>query len=74
MAAKTVEKAAAHARFDEVFETLTPLARPIDSFFSEVMVMVDDEAIRKNRLSLLAYVKEVFLTLGDLSKIVQEKK
>ncbi|MBS4030200.1 MAG: glycine--tRNA ligase subunit beta [Clostridiales bacterium] len=74
VAAAAVEKAAAHARFDEVFETLAPLSRPIDSFFSEVMVMVDDESIKTNRLSLLALVKEVFLTLGDLSKIVQEKK
>jgi glycyl-tRNA synthetase beta chain len=60
--------------FADVFAALAPLHAPIDRFFSEVMVMVEDEAVRENRLALLLYVRELFLALGDLSKIVQEKK
>ena len=35
--------------------------------------MTDDAAIRNNRLALLVFVRELFLYLGDLSRIVQEK-
>jgi glycyl-tRNA synthetase beta chain len=69
-----VKPAAQHGDFSSVFEALFPLHVSIDHFFADIMVMVDDPAIRNNRLALLTLVKELFLTLGDLSKIVQEKK
>jgi glycyl-tRNA synthetase beta chain len=59
--------------FSAVLAELASLQPVIDRFFSEVMVMVDDEALRNNRLSLLAQVRSAFLVLGDLSKIVQKK-
>jgi glycyl-tRNA synthetase beta chain len=54
-------------------EALTLIAslRPIvDSFFDDVMVMAEDEAIRKNRLSLLAHLRKKFSTIADFSEIV----
>ncbi|MDW7650087.1 MAG: glycine--tRNA ligase subunit beta [Bacillota bacterium] len=60
--------------FAAVFAALSPLYGPIDRFFTEVMVMVDNEEVKTNRLALLAEIKDLFLVLGDLSKIVQEKK
>jgi glycyl-tRNA synthetase beta chain len=60
--------------FAAVFAALAPLYGPIDRFFTEVMVMVDNEEQKNNRLALLAEIKDLFFTLGDLSKIVQEKK
>ncbi|MCW3489350.1 glycine--tRNA ligase subunit beta [Dethiobacter alkaliphilus] len=68
-----VDKAAARGDFAAVFAALSPLYAPIDRFFNDVMVMVEDEAVKLNRLALLQYVKALFLHLGDLSKIVQEK-
>ena len=73
-AKKAVETGAAAGDFGQVFAALSPLHEPIAHFFDEVMVMADDLTIRQNRLSLLLLVKELFLPLGDISKIVQEKK
>ncbi|NLP36712.1 MAG: glycine--tRNA ligase subunit beta [Firmicutes bacterium] len=73
-ARKSVERAVAQHDFNGLFSALTPLYQPIDHFFDEVMVMVDDMDIRQNRLALLQLVKGLFLHLGDISKIVQEKK
>ncbi len=69
-AAAAAVEAVSRGLFTEVFDVLSPLSLSIDNFFNEVMVMVDDEKIKRNRLSLLVLVKKVFLTLGDLSKIV----
>jgi glycyl-tRNA synthetase beta subunit len=35
--------------------------------------MVEDEALRKNRLSLLTRIKDMFLQYGDFSKIRVEE-
>jgi glycyl-tRNA synthetase beta subunit len=35
--------------------------------------MVDDERLKNNRLSLLAKIKDMFLTYGDFSKIRVEE-
>jgi glycyl-tRNA synthetase beta chain len=38
------------------------------------MVMVEDEAVRSNRLALLENVLKDFSTIADFSEIVTEKK
>jgi len=48
------------------------LKGPIDGFFDKVMVMVDDEKIRKNRLALLRSITNLFSRIADFSKIVTE--
>ena len=44
----------------------------LDRFFDEVMVMVDDEQIRANRLALLQKLYKDFSTIADFSEIVTE--
>jgi len=54
---------------------LTVMARmrqPVDAFFDGVLVMDKDEAIRENRLALLAEVFSLFFQVADFSKIVTE--
>ncbi|MFZ5648678.1 MAG: glycine--tRNA ligase subunit beta [Bacillota bacterium] len=46
------------------------LREPVDRFFEAVMVMVEDESIRDNRLALLKNVAGLASPLADLSKIV----
>jgi len=46
------------------------LKTPLDLFFDQVLVMVDDNRIRLNRLALLQQIKELFQLLADFSKIV----
>jgi glycyl-tRNA synthetase beta chain len=44
----------------------------VDRFFDEVLVMADDEALRKNRLALLKKLASLFMGIADFSKIVTE--
>ena len=48
---------------------LGALRAPIDDFFDNVLVNVDDETIRKNRLALLAQIRNSILLVADFSKI-----
>jgi glycyl-tRNA synthetase beta chain len=48
--------------------------RPVvDTFFDKVMVMVDDEKLRANRLALLSTMQRSFSTIADFSEIVTER-
>jgi glycyl-tRNA synthetase beta chain len=42
----------------------------VDRFFEQVMVMAEDEQVRKNRLTLLAGLLSEFSTIADFSEIV----
>ncbi len=53
----------------EKLTVLRALKNPIDGFFDDVMVMVDDDKIRSNRLNLLAGVTGLFNRLADFSKM-----
>jgi glycyl-tRNA synthetase beta chain len=53
-------------------DQLRKLKPLIDAYFDKVMVMVDDEAVRANRLWLLSGVNSLFQRVGDFSKIVIE--
>ena len=53
---------------------LSAAREPVDAFFDKVMVMVDDEKIRANRLALLQRLLSEFSTIADFSEIVTEGK
>jgi glycyl-tRNA synthetase beta chain len=53
---------------------IAQLRKPVDTFFDKVMVMVDDERIRANRLALLRDLLADFSTVADFSEIVTERK
>ncbi|MCC6173695.1 MAG: glycine--tRNA ligase subunit beta [Chloroflexi bacterium] len=44
---------------EALVDATLPLAEPIDRFFTDVMVMVDDEALRTARLALLQRVRDL---------------
>ena len=46
----------------------------VDQFFVEVMVMAEDEAVRANRLALLAELLREFTTIADFSELAGEEK
>ncbi len=48
---------------------MTQMKKPIDEFFDAVMVMVEDEKIRNNRLALLDGIGKLFLRIADFSKL-----
>lgn len=53
-----------------VLKALAGLADPIDAFFAQVMVMVEDTKVRDNRLALLKAVTGLAAGIADLGKIV----
>ena len=53
---------------------LSTVREPVDKFFDKVMVMVDDEKVRANRLALLRTLLKEFSTIADFSEIVTEGK
>jgi glycyl-tRNA synthetase beta chain len=46
---------------------LAALRPQVDAFFTEVMVMADDAAVKANRLALLARLRGLFLQVADIS-------
>ena len=53
---------------------LSTVRERVDAFFDKVMVMVEDEHIRANRLALLQTLLKEFSTIADFSEIVTEGK
>jgi glycyl-tRNA synthetase beta chain len=72
--AEAVEKSRARRDYDEALREIATLRPLIDNFFDDVMVMVDDESLRANRLALLQTVVKEFSTIADFSEIVTEGK
>jgi glycyl-tRNA synthetase beta chain len=50
----TIRQALAEERFTDAMVVLASLRAPVDRFFEEVLVNVDEPAVRSNRLRLLA--------------------
>lgn len=55
--------------YDGALKTIAGLRPVIDNFFDDVMVMVDDEALRNNRLALLSFIADLFRNIADFSMI-----
>ena len=61
-------------RYQEALEEIAGLRKIVDQFFVDVMVMAEDEAVRKNRLALLAELLREFTTIADFSELGGEEK
>ncbi len=48
---------------------LAKLKGPVDGFFEKVLVMAEDEKLRRNRLALLVGISNTFLQMADFSRI-----
>jgi glycyl-tRNA synthetase beta chain len=70
----TVEKRRAARDYEGALLEIAKLRPAIDKFFEKVMVMVDDDNLRANRLALLQSVVKEFSTIADFSEIVTEGK
>ncbi len=64
-----VESAISSEDFETALKLLLQLRQPIDNFFDNVFVMVDEKRIRDNRLALLNFVRSIFKLYGDFSRI-----
>ena len=53
--------------YQQALTALSSLREVVDTFFEQVMVMADDEALRLNRLTLLSRLRNLFLEVADIS-------
>ena len=73
LAAKVAEMEAelapvfAKGDYQQALTALAALRDVVDIFFEQVMVMADDAALRLNRLTLLARLRNLFLEVADIS-------
>ncbi|MBF0401425.1 MAG: glycine--tRNA ligase subunit beta [Magnetococcales bacterium] len=56
--------------YQEALHRLAALRPVIDRFFEDILVMDSDQAIRANRLALLAQVRQTFRHVADVSRLV----
>jgi glycyl-tRNA synthetase beta chain len=69
-AMKQVEQQKRAGRYREALQEIAKLRPAVDRFFEGVMVMTEDEQIRKNRLTLLSGLLSEFSTIADFSEII----
>ena len=55
--------------YETALGKLAGLRETVDTFFDDVMVMVEDESLRKNRLALLSQLRSLFLRVADFSRL-----
>ena len=58
--------------YEQALVEISKLRPAVDFFFDKVMVMVDDERVRANRLALLQTLLREFSTIADFSEIVTD--
>lgn len=65
----TVDALFAEGEYLQGLNELASLRPVVDQFFDDVMVMVDDQAIKANRLALLSRLLNCFRQVADFSRI-----
>ena len=68
--ASQVDELIAGRHYRDALQSFAALAPELETFFRDVMVMVDDEAVRKNRMSLLRKIGSAAGKIADVTKIV----
>ena len=66
-----VSKLMQNREYEKTFSELASLYEPLDKFFKDIMVMVDDEKIKNNRIALLSSVDKIFKNMLDFSSLVK---
>ena len=73
-ATKAVEKEKRAGRYREALQRIAALRPAVDRFFDEVLVMAEEEQVRRNRLTLLSGLLSEFSTIADFSEIVTSQQ
>jgi glycyl-tRNA synthetase beta chain len=61
--------------YKEAFQEMAKIRPSVDDFFDNVLVMTEDQDLRRNRLQLLVRLnKDVFTSLADLAEIAVESR
>jgi glycyl-tRNA synthetase beta chain len=74
LVAKNIDEMVTERSYRSALESFAALAPELESFFNEVMVMVEDEGVRRNRMSLLRKVGGAVMKIADVTKIVIDRR
>jgi len=69
-AVEKVKAQFAERTLKENYEQLVSLRPVIDQYFDQTMVMVEDEAVRNNRLAQLQQIADMALSIASLDQII----
>jgi glycyl-tRNA synthetase beta chain len=69
-----IEELIAERNYKLALETFAAMAPELETFFDEVMVMVEDEGVRRNRMALLRTVGNAVMKIADVTKIVVDRR
>ena len=58
-------------RYTELLKSLAPMKAPVDRFFEDVMVNVEDAQVRANRLALLLRLHRTMNMVAELSRLAK---
>lgn len=58
-------------RYTELLKSLAPMKTPVDRFFEDVMVNVEDSRVRANRLALLWRLHRTMNMVAELSRLAK---
>jgi glycyl-tRNA synthetase beta chain len=68
-AAARIDPAMAEEDFAGAMAAMADLRAPIDAFFDAVQINTDNQIVRRNRLNLLARIRDICMTVADLTRI-----
>jgi glycyl-tRNA synthetase beta chain len=69
-----IEEMISDRDYKRALETFAALAPELETFFDEVMVMVEDESVRRNRMALLRTIGNAVMKIADVTKIVVDRR
>lgn len=59
----------AEEEYSSILKELASIKELVDAFFDNVMVMVEDEMVKNNRLALLAHLQDLLRGVADISML-----
>ncbi|MDC1352323.1 glycine--tRNA ligase subunit beta [Oceanospirillaceae bacterium] len=60
-----------HVNYHEALQVMAQLAKPLEQFFADIMVMTEDEGLKNNRLALLAELQIELGRVADISLLAR---
>lgn len=65
----TIAEGLREENYNKAMATMASLRQPVDAFLDKVLVNAEDKKLRKNRLQLLAYIREIMHIVVNFSLI-----
>ena len=69
-----IDDMVAERQYRSALESFAAMAPELETFFKDVMVNVEDHAVRTNRMSLLRKVGGAVMKIADVTKIVVDRR